>query len=130
MSKLPKIKKKLSGFLLSEEGEISKSALVGLGVALAGVGSALAGHNSNTQCNYDYNQAKIIAEHDSSHDSGGGTTSTTSTTTGGTTTTTSGGTTSTTSTTSTHTNSQCTTLTGHAGHRNCGEGSCSCNPIK
>jgi len=34
---LPQIKKKISSFLLGEEGQISKKVVVGLGVILAGV---------------------------------------------------------------------------------------------
>jgi len=34
---LPQIKKKISSFLLGEEGQISKKVVVGLGVVLAGV---------------------------------------------------------------------------------------------
>jgi len=44
--KLPQIKKKISSFLLGEEGQISKKVVVGLGVMLAGIAveSAKASH--------------------------------------------------------------------------------------
>lgn len=35
--KLPQIKKKISSFLLGEEGHISKKVVVGLGVVIAGI---------------------------------------------------------------------------------------------
>jgi len=48
------IKKKISKFLVGEESQIPKKALVGLGVALAAVGIAAAAqsHNSTTTLKY------------------------------------------------------------------------------
>jgi activator of HSP90 ATPase len=98
---LPSIKKKISSFLIGEEGQISKKALVGLGIALAGVGvqSANAAHTSNTVLTYP--QQNLIGQHTSASTT---TTSTTSTTTTSTTTT---STTSTTSTTCVTTTTSC-----------------------
>jgi hypothetical protein len=55
----PEIKKKITNFLLGEEGQISKKALVGLGVVLAAVGlqtvkpgAAHTSHSSNTSVGY------------------------------------------------------------------------------
>lgn len=52
---LPFVKKKISSFLLGEEGQISKKAIIGLGIALAGVAvqTAMASHCScscTSQC--------------------------------------------------------------------------------
>jgi hypothetical protein len=63
--KLPKMKKSISGFLSGEEGEISKKAIVAIGVALAGVTSATAAsHTSSTNINYA--QPNVQAFHSSS----------------------------------------------------------------
>jgi len=120
MVKLPEIKKKVSGFLLCEEGRISKEALVGVGVVLAGVGiQAASAHTSHSSSSgLDYEKPTITGQH-SSHSAHSSTTSTTSSTTstthglhdncGSHTNTHGNSTTSTTSTTSSHTSTTSTT---------------------
>ena len=63
------IKKKISSFLVGEEGQISKKALVGMGVILAGLGAgtAQAAHNSGTTATYP--QPTLRGSHSSTHSS-------------------------------------------------------------
>ena len=56
--KLPEVKKKISNFLLGEDGQISKKAAVGIGLALAGLAAQTveAAHSSSTTLTYVSNQ--------------------------------------------------------------------------
>ena len=51
MADIPKLKKKISSFLVSEEGKISKESLLKAGTMLSAValGSALAVNNANAE---------------------------------------------------------------------------------
>lgn len=119
MIKFPKIKKNITGFIVSEEGQISKSSLVGMGVLFTGLGInvASAAHTSTIGCGIS--GGNVNADHSSSHSNSGttDTTTTDTTTTAPTTTdTTDTTTTSTTDTTTTDHNQHCQ----HSAHDNCG----------
>ncbi len=77
----PSIKKKITGFLLSEDGQISKSALINLGIVAGTLGmqTAAAQHSSHSSTGISYQNQEIIGQH-SLHSSHSSTTTTTSTT--------------------------------------------------
>jgi hypothetical protein len=64
---LPGIKKKISNFLLGEEGQISKKAAVGIGLALTGLAAQTIGaaHSSYTETKYDFSTSQLIGTHNS-----------------------------------------------------------------
>ncbi|MCX7716561.1 MAG: hypothetical protein N2Z73_04010, partial [Endomicrobia bacterium] len=59
---LPTIRKKITGFLLSEDGQISKNVLTTLGaiVCVAGASIAASQHSSTS---ITYQQRQIIGQH-------------------------------------------------------------------
>ena len=60
---LPGIKKKISNFLLGEEGQISKKAAVGIGLALTGLAAQTI---ISGQCEYTevkYENAQLVGSH-------------------------------------------------------------------
>ena len=78
-SKIPKIKKKLSGFMLKEDGKISKQSMLSLGsfMSAAVIGGTLASkeaaaeHTNNIGVSYVGETATGTHQHHSSHGSHG-----------------------------------------------------------
>ena len=69
-SRIPKLKKKFSAFLVGEEGKISKNSLLKIGGVLTGLSSAamVAGADTNElQLGYDGSTATATHENHSSH---------------------------------------------------------------
>jgi len=60
----PTIKKKITGFLLSEDGQISKSVLVAFGIVVGGLGiQTAAAQHSSTTITYQNQDQQIIGRH-------------------------------------------------------------------
>lgn len=80
-SKIPKIKKKISTFLLSEEGKISKQSLLTMGVLLGGAAigvslnakqvSAGISHGNSLSLGYSGSTATATHTHHANHSSHG-----------------------------------------------------------
>ena len=105
----PTIKKKITGFLLSEDGQISKSVLVAFGIVVGGLGiQTAAAQHSSTTITYQNQDQQIIGRHSLST-----TPSTTSPPP---------------STTSCHTNRPCSNCLGHCNVANCHGNGCDTRP--
>jgi len=69
--KLPRLKKTISGYLLEEDGKISKHSLLSIGAALTGAALATAMQSQNVKAQTEHSHSHISHTSHGSHSSHG-----------------------------------------------------------